>query len=74
VLSDIAHTQAHDVRGPVATILGLLQLFNHDDPTDPINGEVINKLNVATEKLDNVVKEVVYKENRLRYKDGPGKK
>ena len=74
VLSDIAHTQAHDVRGPVATILGLLQLFNHDDPTDPINGEVINKLNIATEKLDNVVKEVVYKENRLRYKDGPDKK
>ena len=74
VLSDIAHTQAHDVRGPVATILGLLQLFNHEDPTDPINGEVISKLNIATEKLDNVVKEVVYKENRLRYKDGPDKK
>ena len=74
VLSDIAHTQAHDVRGPVATILGLLQLFNHEDPTDPINKEVIDKMSIATEKLDNVVKEVVYKENRLRYKDGPDKK
>lgn len=67
VLSDIAHIQAHHVRGPVSTILGLVQLFNFDDPTDPINKEVIEGLGVVTEKLDNVVKEVIIKENKLRY-------
>ncbi len=67
VLSDIAHIQAHQVRGPVATILGLVQLFNYDDPTDPINKEVMEGLGSVTEKLDTVVKEVILKENRLRY-------
>ena len=67
VLSDIAHIQAHHVRGPVATILGLVQLFNFEDPTDPVNKEVIEGLGVVTEKLDKVVKEVIIKENKLRY-------
>jgi len=67
VLSDIAHIQAHQVRGPVATILGLVQLFNYDDPTDPVNKEVMEGLGSVTEKLDTVVKEVILKENRLRY-------
>ncbi len=67
VLSDIAHIQAHHVRGPVSTILGLVQLFNYDDPADPVNKEVIDGLGVVTQKLDNVVKEVIQKENNLRY-------
>ena len=66
VLSDIAHIQAHQVRGPVATILGLIQIFNYDDPSDPINKEVMEGLSVVTERLDTVVKEVIYKENKLR--------
>ena len=67
VLSDIAHIQAHHVRGPVATILGLVSLFNFEDPTDPVNKEVIDGLSVVTEKLDNVIKEVIIKENKFRY-------
>ena len=67
VLSDIAHTQAHHVRGPISTILGLIQLFNYDDPSDPVNKEVIEGLAVVTDKLDKVVKDVINKENRLRY-------
>lgn len=67
VLSDIAHTQAHHVRGPISTILGLIQLFNYEDPSDPVNKEVIEGLAVVTDKLDKVVKDVINKENRLRY-------
>jgi tetratricopeptide (TPR) repeat protein len=67
VLSDIAHIQAHHVRGPVATILGLVSLFNFEDPTDPVNKEVIDGLSIVTEKLDNVIKDVIIKENKLRY-------
>ena len=67
VLSDIAHTQAHHVRGPISTILGLIQLFNYDDPSDPVNKEVIEGLAVVTDKLDKVVKDVINKENRLRF-------
>ena len=66
VLSDIAHTQSHFVRGPIATILGLLQFYNYEDPADPLNKEIIEGISVSIEKLDTVVKEVVHKENQLR--------
>ena len=66
VLSDIAHIQSHFVRGPIATILGLLQFYNHEDPADPLNKEIIEGVNVSIEKLDAVVKELVAKENNLR--------
>ena len=66
VLADIAHTQSHDVRGPIATTLGLLQLYNHDDQSDPINSEVVRGIGISTEKLDAVIKDVVFKENQLR--------
>ncbi len=66
VLTDIAHTQAHFVRGPVASILGLIQFFNYDDPTDPINKEIMQGVSEATEKLDVVVKNIVIKENTAR--------
>ena len=66
VLTDIAHIQSHQVRGPVATILGLVQIFNLEDPSDPVNKEVIEGLAVVTEKLDTVVKEVIIMENNLK--------
>ena len=66
VLSDIAHVQSHFVRGPIATIIGLLQFYNYEDPADPLNKELIEGVNVSIEKLDNVVKDLVAKENALR--------
>ena len=66
VLSDIAHIHSHFVRGPIATSLGLLQFYNHEDPADPLNKEIIEGVNVSIEKLDTVVKELVAKENNLR--------
>ena len=68
VLTDIAHTQSHDVRGPLATVLGLVQLFNHEDPADPVNKVVIDGVASKMEELDTAIKEVVTKENRLRKK------
>jgi len=66
VLSKIAHIQSHDVRGPVATILGLVDVFNHDDPTDPINKEVLEGIAVVTERLDAIIKNIVLMENKLK--------
>ena len=66
VLTDIAHIQSHRVRGPVATILGLAQLYNYEDANDPVNKDVIYGITTTTEELDIVVKEVITKENKLR--------
>ena len=68
VLKDIAHIQSHDVRGPVATILGLTQLYNFDDPNDPINKEIVQGISTMTEELDVMIKEVIIIENKLRRK------
>ena len=65
VLADIAYIQSHEVRAPIASIRGLVQLFNFKDYTDPVNKQVIANVSEATESLDVVIKEVIRIENTL---------
>jgi signal transduction histidine kinase len=60
-LSEIAFLQSHQVRRPVASVLGLVGLLKLDDPHDPINREVIPKIEMATRELDFVIGEIVVK-------------
>lgn len=57
-LKDIAWIQSHKVRAPVASIMGLIQLFNKDEPHDEINAQVLEGLSEAAETLDQVIKEI----------------
>ncbi len=57
-LKDIAWIQSHKVRSPVATIMGLIQLFNKEDLSDPINLQVLDGMQEATVTLDEVIKEI----------------
>ncbi len=66
ILSDIAHTQAHQIRGPISTILGLVNIYNYDDLSDPMNKQVMEWITSTTEKLDTAVKDVIIRENKLR--------
>ena len=68
ILIDIAHIQSHKVRGPVASILGLAQLFNFEDLSDPDNKEVMKGIVSSTEHLDELIREVIVKINRLSQK------
>ncbi len=65
VLKDIAYIQSHEVRGPVSTILGLTQLFNYEDLSDPTNSELMEGITTVANRLDKIVTEVVNKENKL---------
>ena len=60
-LKEIAWISSHDIRRPVASILGLINLYDIEDPTKPFNQEVINLLNVTTKELDKVIRKIVYK-------------
>ena len=60
-LRDIAWIQSHKVRAQVATLLGLGQLFNHENPKDKENVIVVNNIIVTTQKLDEIVKEINHK-------------
>ena len=68
-LTDIAHIQSHDIRGPVSTLLGLVKVFNFDDPNDPDNKEVVEGIATVTERLDRIVTDVVSKENIIHSKE-----
>jgi GAF domain-containing protein len=60
-LGEIAFLQAHQVRAPIANILGLANLFNFDNPSDPVNAKVLTNLRSAVETMDGIVKEIVIK-------------
>ena len=64
-LREIAFIESHKVRGPVSTILGLEQLFNYDDYTDPLNKIIIEGISKTIRDLDEIVKEVVHKSNQI---------
>lgn len=57
-LKDIAWIQSHKVRAPVASILGLVQLFNKEQPDDPVNAEILQGVTEAAQTLDEVIKEI----------------
>jgi len=65
VLSDIAHIQSHEIRGPVSAILGFMQVYNFEDPGDPVNKEIMHWIGESATKLDRVVRNVVSQENEL---------
>jgi PAS domain S-box-containing protein len=64
-LREIAWIQSHKVRGPVASILGLASLFNYEAIYHDTNIEILEKLTIATQDLDKIIKEVVDKTNSI---------
>lgn len=64
-LLEIAFVQSHQIRRPVANILGLISMFNIQNPADPNNLEVLSKLEVAAKDLDNVIHDIVQKTNEI---------
>jgi PAS domain S-box-containing protein len=58
-LTKFAFMTAHNLRGPLARILGLVSLMNLEDPTDPINKTVIEKLNISAQELDAVIYKMI---------------
>ena len=65
-LFEIAFLQSHQVRGPITNILGLIELFNHDDPSDPINSEIITKLHQTTIEFDSIIHKVVQNTKEIK--------
>ncbi|NCD71946.1 PAS domain-containing protein [Mucilaginibacter agri] len=60
-LTDIAQINSHELRRPVASILGLLQLFDSEKITDESSRELLEHLKVAAFELDEVIRRIVDK-------------
>lgn len=66
MLQEIAAISSHDIRRPVATILGLVNLFDRNNPDNPMNKEIVDHLNITALELDSVIHTIVEKTLHLR--------
>ncbi len=60
-LEDIASISSHNIRRPVATIIGLVNLFDRKNPDNPLNKDVIAHLETTAMELDEVIHIIVEK-------------
>jgi PAS domain S-box-containing protein len=63
-LTEIALINSHEIRKPVATILGLMQLFKDLKNQNP-DEQLLQHLESATKELDNVIKRIINKTEDL---------
>jgi PAS domain S-box-containing protein len=57
-LEEYAFITSHNLRAPIAHILGLTSLFDKENPTDPFHTTVIEQLGNAAENLDTVIMDI----------------
>lgn len=60
-LKEVAWIQSHEVRKPLANILGLLNLLKKGNVTEPQTAEIIVHMETSCQQLDTVIKKVVEK-------------
>ncbi|MBW4891240.1 response regulator [Mucilaginibacter sp. HMF5004] len=65
-LHEIAFLQSHQVRVPIAQILGLFSLFKFDDPYNPVNAEVLQMLQATAQSFDTLIHDIVEKTTDIR--------
>jgi DNA-binding NtrC family response regulator len=65
-LMEIAFLQSHQVRALIVSILGLTNLFNFNDPYDPINIEVIQHLQKTTLDFDKIIHKIVHLTDEIK--------
>ncbi|NJK83693.1 MAG: hypothetical protein HC912_07630 [Saprospiraceae bacterium] len=67
-LRSIAWQQSHELRRPVATILGLCNLFeNYDEESIEMQKKYINCMLQSAEELDVIIHKIVSKANESEY-------
>lgn len=64
-LLDVAFLQSHQIRRPVADILGLIGMFNLENPGDPENVEILSRLKITAVDLDTIIRDIVQKTSEI---------
>jgi len=68
-LQEIASISSHEIRKPVATILGLVNLYDREQLDNPLNREIIKHLDTTARELDEVIHTIVEKSAYLKSED-----
>ncbi len=64
-LKKIAFILSHDLRRPVSYILGLLQLYDKNNPAKESNNDIISYLDKATKELDDMMYEIIQESAKI---------
>lgn len=70
-LLELISITSHEMRGPVASILGLTPLFNQENPSDPFNAEILGYIEDLAVQLDSVIHTIVEKTYSLQQETAP---
>ena len=57
-LRQYSYIVSHNLRAPVANILGCISLYNDADPADPRNEELITGLKLSANSVDNILRDL----------------
>jgi len=57
-LAELSILNSHSARAPVATILGLVGIYNRKNLADKFNGEVVRMVEDEAQKLDDILHEI----------------
>jgi signal transduction histidine kinase len=57
-LAQFSHLVSHNLRGPVASALGLTQLFDRKNSSNPINSDVIDRMVDSVKNIDTILKDI----------------
>lgn len=60
-LREIAQISSHETRKPLASILGLVNLFDKENMNNPLNKEIVQYLEITANELDTVIHNIVKK-------------
>lgn len=65
ILLDIAHISAHDIRGPLSSILGLITLLEMEDHASTSDEDILRMMKEASLHLDTMIHRIVARTNAL---------
>ena len=63
LIADLKQVQCHDIRGPIATILGLTLLLKDKSRTEDSKNQIINGIEEIATALDKTVVEIIKNSN-----------
>lgn len=57
-LAKFSQIVSHNLRGPVASALGLTQLFDRKNPSNPVNADVLSRMVDSVTNIDSILKDI----------------
>jgi PAS domain S-box-containing protein len=58
-LLEITRVQSHELRRPVANMLGLVYLFDYENPSDEFNQTLLRSMKLTANELDKIIHRIV---------------